>query len=373
MSGLYVHVPFCKSKCPYCDFYSGPFLNKADAYLEAVVGELALRRDELTEPVTTVYVGGGTPSLLTHGQLSRLIDGLRGGIDLSEVGEMTIEANPEDVTSEWTEAVKALGFNRVSIGVQSFDDDELRAVNRRHDAATAERAIGILRDGGIREISADLIYGLPLQTLESWKSSLRRLLDLRVPHFSAYSLSFEPGTRLYAMRQNGKVEEADETMVERMYAALVAMAGEAGYEHYEISNFCLPGHRSRHNSSYWNLTPYLGLGPAAHSFDGITRSYNPANINEYVKCLSEGKLAVRIEEEEESDRFNDYVITALRTADGVDLGLLADRFSGELCRRFLSQADPLIADERLTASGGRLAISRSEVLRSDSIMREMMV
>ncbi|MBO4379726.1 MAG: radical SAM family heme chaperone HemW [Muribaculaceae bacterium] len=373
MSGLYIHVPFCKSKCPYCDFYSGPFLASADRYVTAIVDEYAMRRGEVSEPFSTIYIGGGTPSLLTLAQLRTMLDGIRHFGDFDGVVEMTIEANPDDVTTEWVRGVKSLGVNRVSIGVQSLNDDELRAINRRHDSATALRAIDILRKEEIEEISADLIYGLPRQTVESWADSLSRLLSLRLPHFSAYCLQYEPGTRLYAMREKGSVEEASDSVIEQMYGILVENARTAGYHHYEISNFCLEGHHARHNSAYWDLTPYVGLGPSAHSFDGQVRRFNPSNLKKYLNTIESGKVAAVVEDETDVDKFNDYVITALRTAKGIDIGLLSARFPEFLRDRFMANAQTLIDGGRLLADADKIAISPSEIMKSDSIMRELII
>jgi oxygen-independent coproporphyrinogen-3 oxidase len=311
MAGLYIHVPFCRAKCAYCDFYSGPLRTfQAEAFAEALRTELAARRaaEVGNAPFNTIYVGGGTPSSVSPALFSSFVELAAPG------AEITIEANPEDVTPQWVDEISRIGFNRVSMGVQSLIDAELQAVGRRHDASAALHAIDVLRHGGITNISCDLIYGLPLQTLDSWRHSLHTLLDMQIPHLSAYLLSYEEGTRLYAALQRGKLTEASDALVEQMYSELCSATRGAGLEHYEISNFAKPSMHSRHNSAYWDGTPYLGLGPGAHSFDGKTRRYNPGNYNAYV--ASPATYAV-IDDEDANAVHNDRVITALRTARGI--------------------------------------------------------
>jgi oxygen-independent coproporphyrinogen-3 oxidase len=311
MAGLYLHIPYCRSKCAYCDFYSGPFGKpSAEEYVAAMRNEYAVRRLSEMGPdeFATIYVGGGTPSSISPQLLEPFLRHRR------DDAEITIEANPDDVDTEWVEQIAALGFNRVSMGVQSLVDSELQAVGRRHSADQALRAIDTLRSRGIENISCDLIYGLPGQTIESWRYSLQRLLAEGLPHLSAYLLSYEPGTRLYAALTTGRLQEASEEMVQEMYAILCQEATAAGFQHYEISNFALPGLHSRHNSAYWDFTPYLGLGPGAHSFDGKVRRFNPPNIKQYVAASG---LTTETEELSADERHNDIVITALRTARGI--------------------------------------------------------
>lgn len=316
MSGLYIHIPFCHSKCAYCDFYSGPLRHVAHAdYAAALMAEWRARRHETDHAgcYDTIYVGGGTPSIIAPALLEPFVV-MRG-----PGAEVTIEANPEDVTPEWVQSVVAMGVNRVSMGVQSLVDSELAALGRRHTAARAIEAIATLRRGGIDNISCDLIYGLPGQDFDSWRRSLHGLLEQGLPHLSAYLLSYEPGTALYARLQAGKVEEADDDTVTQMYHELCRAAAEAGLEHYEISNFGLPERHSRHNSSYWDSTPYLGLGPGAHSFDGSVRRYNPHSLRDYMAAPEAFTVT---DEVTAHSAHNDMVITSLRTARGIDPAML---------------------------------------------------
>lgn len=352
MAGLYVHIPFCTVKCAYCDFYSGPLRNfDAEAYVEAALSELQARRGEVEVGkdglFDTIYIGGGTPSAISPSLLRQFLA-------LGKPGaEITVEANPEDVTRQWADGIVEAGANRVSMGVQSLVDSELRTVGRRHTAARAIEATATLREAGIGNISLDLIYGLPGQTVNSWRRSLDGVIGLGVEHLSAYLLSIEPGTRLYAGREAGKFEEATEETVEQMYAMLCKSAADAGFEHYEISNFARPGMHSRHNSSYWDFTPYLGLGPGAHSFDGKLRRFNPPDLRKYLLSPS---TAFEIEEPEEHSLHNDMVFTSLRTARGLDPSALNPSELPD-AQRLLTLTDE-----------GRYRIDESRWLTSNSII-----
>lgn len=388
MAGIYVHIPYCHSKCAYCDFYSTPAMaDSRSDYARAVAREWQLRRHELRgEPVATIYVGGGTPSLLTPEQLSAIVEPL----PRNALHEFTVEANPEDVSGPWVASMAALGVNRVSVGVQSLNDGELRAVGRRHSAAQALQAIDRLRQGGIANVSADLIYGLPGQTLDSWQASLRRLLAAGITHLSAYALSYEPGTRLSAMLRAGRIAEAPQELSEAMYRELCLAAAQAHFVHYEISNFALPGYQSRHNSSYWTFTPYLGLGPGAHSFDGALRRVNPPRLKAYLDAyLSRPQPAAAqplpaadfwlIDEETPIDRANDLIITSLRTDNGLALNALA-ALNPDYAARLMRLATPHLAAGRLAAvkpdrpgMPHRLRIPEAHWLVADAILRDLLL
>lgn len=368
---LYIHFPFCRSKCAYCDFYSSA-ARGADfgGYVEAVAAEWRLRRMELPSMPETVYLGGGTPSMLGPEHIARLSDLLARDFDTRRLAEFTIEANPEDITPETLAAYSRAGINRVSIGVQSFDTALLEAVSRRHSPEQAVEALTHLSAGGWN-YSADLIYGLPEQTTAQWENDLRRLLDFRPPHLSAYLLSYEPGTALYARRERGLVAEASDSLAEQMYEILCRETARAGYRHYEISNFALPGYAAVHNSAYWDGTPYLGLGPGAHSLgaDGLRR-YNPPGIKKYVKAVNSGSTYFQTDDEDDANRVNDTIITALRTASGLDPQSVSPAFRDEFganARRLLAQGLLVRSDD------GRLTIPERLWLRSDAILRDLIV
>lgn len=375
MAGVYVHIPFCASRCSYCDFFSTLRLDEVGHdYVEALIAEARLRKAELNgKPVKTLYMGGGTPSQLPLPLLARLIDGLKATLDLNAVEEFTLEANPDDVTPEWCAAVRALGVNRVSMGVQSFQDAVLRLVGRRHTARQAIDAVASLRHAGIDNISIDLIYGLPGQTLETWAESVRQAVDLRPQHISAYGLTYEPGTRLWQQRECGEVVEASEDQYLDMYRVLVGLLQVAGYEHYEISNFALPGYRSRHNSSYWNETPYLGLGAAAHSYDGTMRRSNPADLCGYIRRITSGQPACQVEDLAWWERYDERVMLGLRTADGVDAHRLRSDFGDKAWAHFVSEARRHIdAGNMICTDDGRYILTSEGIVLSDSVMRDLM-
>lgn len=330
---------------------------------DAILREFELRKAEISPDIQTLYLGGGTPSILPDPLLARLIAGLP-----DPAGEFTIEVNPEGVTPQRVEAWRAMGINRVSMGVQSLIDAELLAVGRRHTAAQALDAAKAIRCGGISNISLDLIYGLPGQTLQTWRESLKGILDFHPDHISAYILSYEPGTRLTAMLRSGKLEQTDDKIIEEMYTELCSLTAQAGYEHYEISNFALPGRRARHNSGYWHGEQYLGLGPSAHSFDGLIRRINPSSTKVYLSCLDRGLTAYEIDEENEDNRFNDLLITRLRTLEGLSLNTIEPHRREILLR----EATPLVACGHVLLNGSQLAIPESHWLISDSIISSLM-
>jgi len=334
-----------------------PARGREEEFAGALLAEYDRRRGEIPGPFITVYFGGGTPSSLSAGQLARIMAGL----PMAQAEELTVEANPDDVTPEWVDAMAALGVNRISMGVQSLDDHDLLFMGRRHSARQALDAITTLQTGGIANISCDLIYGLPGQSCDRWQRSLDTLLDTGIPHLSAYILSFEPGTRFSAMLRTGKISRAADETIERMYGMLCQTTRAAGMNHYEISNFAKSGMHSRHNSAYWDGTPYLGLGPGAHSFDGSTRRFNPPDLRTYI--ASEG-MTTETEEPTTDSRHNDRMITGLRTARGIT----TDGFTA----KELAAVERMLATGDLTAgSGGRLRIPERRWLVADAIILEL--
>lgn len=372
MAGLYIHIPYCHSKCAYCDFYSMPRLDSMEEYVNAIITEMQLRKYEISPtPITTIYIGGGTPSILPLNLLEKVITEIN-FLFGSNFDEFTIEANPEDITIEWVKGIIDLGINRVSMGIQSFSDIELKAINRRHSSQQSLNAIEIMRNVGISNISGDLIFGLPLQDIKSWEQSLDKLLSLQLPHFSAYLLSYEPGTKLYAQILSGKIVEASEEMVTQMYQILIDRAKASGYQHYEISNYALPQHRAIHNSNYWNNEPYIGLGASAHSFDGKNRRYNPSDIKLYLSSLSCGNLCYIIENESEIDRYNDMIITRLRTSEGIDLQIIKEDWS-KYYNSFMKTVETLVSNNKIVIADSSIYIPENQMLLSDAIMREFIV
>ncbi|MBO4905426.1 MAG: radical SAM family heme chaperone HemW [Bacteroidaceae bacterium] len=363
---IYIHIPFCRSRCIYCDFYSTTQEDKIAAYVEAVCCELRDRRHELgAEDVQTIYFGGGTPSLLSANQLHAVLNCIYKEYSVSGTAEVTVEMNPDDVLRLGL----VEGFNRVSLGVQTFDDKLLRFIRRRHDAATAVNAVGQLQAEGCSNISIDLIYGLPNQTLALWERDLDTALSLGVQHLSAYALSYEPGTPLHRMLQEQRVCEADDELSATMYYRLCERASQAGFEHYEISNFALPGFRSRHNSSYWKGAPYLGIGPGAHSYDGLRkRRANTPNLTAYL-C---GERPAEVEVLSDSELYDEAVMCGLRTCEGIDLTCLSARFGQHRLDYLLRMAQPHIKAQRLTIADNHLRLSHAALMVSDGIMSDLM-
>ena len=406
MAGVYVHIPFCASRCSYCDFFSTLCLADAGRpYVDAVIAEAGMRRRELRgEPILTLYLGGGTPSQLPLPLLSRLVAGLRAALDLDGVVEFTVEANPDDVVPEWCAAVNSLGVNRVSMGVQSFENSILRAIGRRHNAAQVNEAVAHLRQAGISNISIDLMYGFPGETLEDWQRDIDAALALGVEHLSAYCLMVEEGTALYEQMRahprplpKGGEEEREEEMERAMYELLIDRLTAAGYEHYEISNFALrpagvpadqpSPYRSRHNSNYWNDTPYIGLGAAAHSYTPAAattlsgspaesvaatvaiRSWNVSDLRQYIEAIEHGERPCEEEVLDKDTRYNDRITVALRTSDGLDLTTLSERH-----RRYcMKEAHRFLSDGLLTLRGQHLVLTRRGLFVSDMVMSALMM
>ena len=369
MAGLYIHIPFCKSRCIYCGFYSTTAIAMRQHYVDAVCKECSMRRQELAQPVTTIYIGGGTPSQLTARQLQQLFSHVAQQCSHSASQEITIEVNPDDVDEAFAEALAELPVNRVSMGAQTFDNQRLRFLHRRHTAEQVPQAVRLLRQAGIRNISVDLMYGFPGETIDDWLRDIGQALSLHVEHLSAYCLMIEEGTALYHQMRNDNEEMGNEELERQMYEVLTDRLAAAGYEHYEISNFARPGYRSRHNSSYWQDVPYIGLGAAAHSYDGKCRSWNVADIRQYIEAIGRGERPFEQETIDDNTHYNDRIATALRTSDGLLLTTLADRH-----RRYcLREAQPFLADGLLRLTDdNRLILTRSGLFVSDMIMSALM-
>lgn len=385
MAGIYIHIPFCKQRCIYCDFYSTTSQEKENRYIEAVCTELELRKQSLPDPVHTIYIGGGTPSLLNPASVKQLKECMDRNYRMMPDLEFTVEANPDDISPEWLEAMSRIGVNRISMGVQTFHDGHLKLLRRRHNSERAIQAVHLCQKHGFRNISIDLIYGLPEQTLEEWKADVAQAIALNVQHLSAYALIYEENTALWRMREQNKVQEADEELSLSMFEYLITELKNNGFEHYEISNFGLPGFHSRHNSSYWNDTPYLGCGASAHSFIGMERMYNTANIDQYIKdimrCREENLPYNEVCHCEVLDRYehyNDRIITGLRTAAGLDLEKLEQDFGTELKNYCLRMAAPHLKENTLQITEknghpqGVLKLSHRGLFLSDGIMSDLL-
>jgi len=369
MAGIYIHIPFCKQRCSYCDFFSSTEDRMRDRYITALCAEIQERKDYLNgEPVRTVYYGGGTPSLLTFNQFAKIYITLDSIFGFDDKRELTLEANPDDITPDFLPTIIYFWFNRISLGVQSFDDKELKLLNRRHDAQSAIHAVSLLQKGGFENISIDLMYGLPGQSMKTWKKTLRQAIDLQVQHISAYHLTYENGTPFYQQLREGSFTPVDEEMSNRMFDVLIDTLTAAGFEHYEISNFARPGFQSRHNTSYWNGTHYLGLGASAHSYNGFSRRWNKKTL-----MPNYWTSGFEIEVLDKKMKYNDFIITRLRMMKGMDLNKLTSLF-GKLRKAYcLEQAQKYIENGCLQIEDNRLQLTRKGIFISDSIMRDLIM
>ncbi|MBR5696368.1 MAG: radical SAM family heme chaperone HemW [Paludibacteraceae bacterium] len=373
MAGIYIHIPLCRSRCVYCDFYSSTFDGNRSELVEAICAELTERRDYLRgATVKTLYFGGGTPSLLRPDELSKIFSAVEANYPCA-FEEVTLEANPDDLSDDFLTSLKRFPINRLSIGIQSFHDDDLTLLNRRHTAEEAKAAVRRCQSHGFPNISIDLIYGLPNQTLSAWEDNLRQAIELDVPHISAYHLTYEEGTKIYRMLQKGEVREVDEELSVEMFHLLRSMLQEAGIQQYEISNFARPGYHARHNSSYWDGTPYLGAGPAAHSFDGKDRRWNISNTRRYIEAIRTGEPYYEMEVLDETSSYNDYVITSLRTIAGMDLDVLAERFGEPYYSYCLRQVRPFVGDGVAVVEENHVRLTEKGLFLSDAVMEELMM
>lgn len=373
MAGLYIHVPFCVKRCLYCDFYSNTEMKYKDSFVSAISREMELRREYLgNESLETIYFGGGTPSQLQAEDFDKIFNAIHRLFDTTNCTEITLEANPDDITPEYMSALRALPFNRISMGVQSFNPEDLRFLNRRHDREQAIRAVNLCKEKGITNISIDLIYGLPGQTRQAWEANLDEAIRLDIPHLSAYHLIYEEGTALYKLLEAGKVSPVEEDISVTLFSTLIDKLTAAGYLHYEISNFARPGHFSRHNSSYWTGKKYLGLGPSAHSYNGTEREWNKSSLSLYLKGITTGIPDIETETLNLHTRYNDYIITGLRTMWGVNLNDIQTIFGKELYDYCLSQAASPIKQGTLIQSGHTLTLSKTGIFISDSIMSDLL-
>ncbi len=363
MAGLYIHIPFCARRCIYCGFYSTTLLGERQRYVDALCREMTLRPER--PEIGTIYLGGGTPSTLSHGQLRQLFRHIYKRYSISPTAEITIEMNPDDIRPGM---LRGLPVNRVSMGAQTFSDRRLRFLRRRHTAAQVAQAVGTIRNEGIENISIDLMFGFPCETLDEWREDIRQALALHPEHLSAYSLMVEEGTPLCRLVEQGSVEEGDEELTVRMYDLLVDELTAAGYEHYEISNFALPGRRSRHNASYWDGTPYIGLGAAAHSYDGRTRQWNVDNLAEYLEAIERGQRPFEQETLDDDMRYNDLITTRLRTREGIALSGLATSYQNYM----LENAASALRQGLLQMDNGLLRLTRKGIMVSNTVMSDLM-
>ncbi|MCL2596454.1 MAG: radical SAM family heme chaperone HemW [Paludibacter sp.] len=376
MATIYFHIPFCKQKCFYCDFYSEIAPQYIDSYIDTMIEELYLRKFYLpkNEKISSIYFGGGTPSLLTNRHFEKIFYAVNQLFIIRKKAEITFEANPDDLSDNFFNEIKSLPFNRLSIGIQSFNDKFLKKINRRHTAQQAVEAIQLAKNHNFTNISIDLIFGLPTQKLNDWKNELKTAFLLDIQHISAYCLTYEEGTPLYASLRRGEVSETSEKILNEMYLYLIQSAKKQGFEHYEISNFAKKSFRSQHNSAYWNYGKYLGVGAAAHSFDGKSRQWNVRSIENYIAAIASNSPFFEKELLTEKDKYNEYIMLALRTAEGVDLEFIMKNFNKKYGNYFLNNIQKFITLKKIHITEKNIFLLTKEgILISNSIISELMM
>ncbi|WP_430814348.1 radical SAM family heme chaperone HemW [Carboxylicivirga sp. RSCT41] len=370
MAGIYIHVPFCYTRCSYCDFYKTTDQQLKDEYIKALCKEIELNRTFfLKEDIQTIYFGGGTPSTLSISELEKIILTLKEFASFKNLQELTLEVNPDDVNEEYIKDIVALGVNRLSMGIQSFFDSHLRKMNRRHNADQAQRAIHIANEMGIKNMSIDLIYGLPYMTFDEWKENVRLAIASNVQHISAYHLTFEKGTLYYDYLKKGKLKEVPEESSIEQFDYLVSALKDAGFEHYEISNFSRKGLESKHNSNYWTGMKYLGLGPSAHSFDGINRMWNVRDLRKYCHALLNDQSYTEKETLTDTDRYNEFVMLGLRTQKGFHLDFM-ETFNSKIKHHFNNELRHQLKQNNVVVLDGFCFVSEERKMITDSIISD---
>lgn len=373
MAGIYIHIPFCKKRCIYCDFFSTTQGEKKRMYVDALCKELSLRKDYLKgEQIGTIYFGGGTPSQLSKEELRVLFETIFRLFPVKEDAEITFEANPDDLSVDYLQVLRTLPINRISMGVQTFNDRKLQMLNRRHTAQQAYEAVLRCQQAGFTNISIDLIYGLPGESMEEWKNDLATAFSLPISHLSAYHLMYEPGTPLWNLWEKHQIHAIDEELSTAFFEELIRKTREVGFEQYEISNFSLPGFHSRHNSSYWSGVPYLGCGASAHSYDGVSRQWNIANLDAYIQGVSAGTLSYEREDLDLGTRYNEYVMTHLRTAKGFSPSQLQELFGDQLYKYAMEIAEKHLKTNHLEWKDDAIKLSHQGIFISDGIMSDFM-
>lgn len=373
MAGIYIHIPFCKKACTYCDFHFSTSRQYTDQMVDAICTELILKKDRISGQVGSIYFGGGTPSILSGKSFEKIFGVLTSHFSIASDAEITIETNPDDLDAQKIAELRQLPVNRFSIGVQSFFNEDLVWMNRAHNSVEADSSIKRSQDAGFENLSIDLIYGYPLLTDQKWQSNIGRALELQVPHLSAYSLTVEPKTALAAAIKKGKQIPVNDEQSASQFLALINKMGIAGYDHYEISNISLPGKHAVHNTNYWRGIPYLGIGPSAHGFDGYVRYLNVANNAKYIQAITAGNLPESIEELDIYDRFNEYMMTSLRTMWGTDLSKIKKEFGQRFFEETQKNCKPFIEKTWLNYKNDYLYLTLEGKLFADYIASELFI
>jgi oxygen-independent coproporphyrinogen-3 oxidase len=373
MAGVYIHIPFCKKACNYCNFHFSTSTSLQHDFVNALIIEIELQKDYFSEPVSTIYFGGGTPSILPAKNIEKILAQLGKSFSIEKFPEITLEANPDDITAEKLLIWKSYGINRLSIGVQSFFEEDLLWMNRAHSANEAVNCIKLAHASGFDNLTIDLIYGTPTLTDDNWKRNVEKAIALQIPHLSCYSLTVEPKTALEKLIRQKKLAGVDPEKQARHFELLMLWMKDAGYEHYEISNFAKPGFRSKHNSSYWQGTSYLGLGPSAHSFNGLSRQWNVANNSLYIQSLLKSEVPFELETLTNKQQLNEYIMTSLRTMEGLSLRKVEYDFGKEMFNYIIKTAQPYIIEKHLEIDNEFLKTTQGGKLLADGIASDLFV
>jgi oxygen-independent coproporphyrinogen-3 oxidase len=374
MAGIYIHIPFCKKLCSYCDFYHIITQSDNKNFIDALISETIIRKEYLgNEIVSTIYIGGGTPSVLLAEEINMILENIQKLFQVGENCEITIELNPDDIDNDFLKGLKDSAVNRISLGIQSWRDSDLKLMNRRHNAAQATNALDQVLKAGFKNVTIDLIYGIPGMTTADWSSNLDISFSYDIKHLSAYHLTIEPGTVFGKMKEKGLLSETDEEESSAQFHLLIEKALSAGFVHYEISNFGKPEYFSIHNSNYWKQVSYLGLGPSAHSFNGYSRQWNIRNVKKYIKALSSGSLLFEREELDKRTRFNEYIMTSLRTMWGIDLDFVERIFDKEGYDYVVNLSGKMIDYGLMKQENKTLVLTNQGKMISDNIISELMV
>lgn len=375
MAGIYIHIPFCRKLCNYCDFYH--VVSSGDDYsgfIEALLSEAEMRKEYTgKEKISTIYIGGGTPSVMSSAETGAILECLNKYYSVSADAEITIEINPDDSSENYLKDLKKTGINRISIGVQSWDDGDLKMLNRRHNGAQALSAIDHSFSAGIGNVTIDLIYGIPGMTSEKWAATLEKAVSAGITHLSAYHLTIEPSTLFGKMKEKGILQEIDEEDSASQFNTLIEIMERSGFVHYEISNFCKPGYMSVHNSNYWKQVPYTGLGPSAHSFNGFSRQWNVRDLKKYISLVKKRKDFFEREELDVKTRFNEYIMTSLRTMWGLDLDYIEKTFEKEGYDYVMNLAGKFIGYGMMFQEKNALVLTNQGKMISDNIISEFMM
>jgi oxygen-independent coproporphyrinogen-3 oxidase len=374
MAGIYLHIPFCKKACHYCDFHFSTSPQYKDQMLKALGQEIDFRKNYLAgETIETIYFGGGTPSLLSADELQILIGAITDLFEVSPTAEITLEANPDDLNPQKVREFRQTPINRFSIGIQSFFEEDLKWMNRAHSAREAQSSIKRVQDAGFENITADLIYGFPLLSKPKWEHNIQQLIELHIPHISSYSMTVEPATALSSFIKKGEQKPMDEGQSTAQFLILMEQLIEAGFEHYEISNFAKPGLYSKHNSNYWEGVPYLGIGPSAHSFNGESRQWNISNNSKYIDQIQLKKIPAEMEVLSTENRINEYIMTSLRTSKGMNLQRITEQFGSDYSNEIRDGLEPFIDKNWINLMNQIVTLTTDGKLFADRIASELFI